>query len=306
MKLYSRIYPEVSAHYGIQQHGEKAWSLEFNGHQLIFDSPINDALRNWKDAVRFAQGGGPHWTAVLDTSLGDKTVTPPPHVMRNHRPDPKSETTPETRRALWELPCVNYAGIFDWGTETEVLQVDFCPERHAQANVSLWQTFDGWRYDYHVCCYRTVKGDGKRDEKRYHNTCYAASIDQWPYPSRTAALECFWEMARHFLLEAQPQEPDPNIRSAISSSLDRAKSGIESGEGWKHYNPETREEIPNPRITDQQPSELNDRQILVCGFCGWRGPSPVKKKLRYPGKDHPIQCRQCHAIGLAPLKTKNP
>ena len=43
------------------------------------------------------------------------------------------------------------------------------------------------------------------------------------------------------------------------------------------------------------------RELVVCVWCGWRGRSPVKRKLVRPGMDYPVECRQCHAIGLRPV-----
>lgn len=240
MKTYSQIYPEVSDHYGIHPYAEKAWSLIFQNHLLIFDSPCNNALRNWQDAVQFAGGNGPHWTAIKDKSLGDKEVSAPARHLKKRLSEDDKETTNETRRALWDLPCVDYAGVFAYGTETELLEIAFTPASLATAEIGLWKTFDGWRYDYQINCHRMV---GKKDH--YHIDCYAVSIDQLPYPSRTAALEHFVNRTRCFLLESNPKESNPETCSAIAQFIEVAQAGIETGEGWRRYNPETREEIPN-------------------------------------------------------------
>ena len=48
------------------------------------------------------------------------------------------------------------------------------------------------------------------------------------------------------------------------------------------------------------------KQIVRCAWCSWQGESPVKKKLIVAGQDYPIECRQCHAIGLAPIISSEP
>ena len=42
-------------------------------------------------------------------------------------------------------------------------------------------------------------------------------------------------------------------------------------------------------------------QQVYCAWCGWEGDSPVKRELRRPGSDYPIQCGHCGAIGLTPI-----
>ena len=59
------------------------------------------------------------------------------------------------------------------------------------------------------------------------------------------------------------------------------------------------DEIPItvPQATPATPT----RQQVECVWCKWRGDSPVKKFLREPGRDYPLECRQCHAVGLRPV-----
>lgn len=241
MKHYTRIYPEVSEHYGIHPYGKQAWSIVFEGHLLIFERPLHDALRNWRDAVRFATGYGPHWTAVQNHSLGDKSVKIDDYYVRQNSNDKRKLTCIENRVKLWELPCVNYAGVFHYATETEVIAIAFQPRSLARGSVQLWHTFDGWRFAHHTHCDRTV------DKKRYyHNTGSGVSIQAIPYPDRTAALLSYLEIAARWFLESEPQEQDPVMRKTLADHIEAARNGIATGEGWRHYNPNTRDEIPNP------------------------------------------------------------
>lgn len=45
----------------------------------------------------------------------------------------------------------------------------------------------------------------------------------------------------------------------------------------------------------------DERQRVVCVWCRRQGPSPVKKRLREPGRDYPLWCRDCNAVGVIPV-----
>jgi len=42
------------------------------------------------------------------------------------------------------------------------------------------------------------------------------------------------------------------------------------------------------------------KQQVRCVWCGWEGPSPAKKSLQQSGKDYPLTCKSCGAIGIVP------
>ncbi len=49
--------------------------------------------------------------------------------------------------------------------------------------------------------------------------------------------------------------------------------------------------------------ENKEKQKVICAWCKKQGDSPVKKILKIPGKDYPLECRDCGAIGIVPIKT---
>jgi ribosomal protein L40E len=108
------------------------------------------------------------------------------------------------------------------------------------------------------------------------------SIHSQAHETEAAAIE----EQRAFIIEHLVRD------AARSDTPDKAKR--EAGKLIKQIE-EDRAKAPTLPMAEA------DKQQVTCAFCGWSGDSPVKKLLKVEGRDYPIECRACGAIGLRPV-----